>query len=136
MTTLLCLTRSCPLDGGASFGLIDAEGFLGHIIPGQPVSSGAAAEANSLEFTEPTLSLQFIDVAEMLKNLSALPNVSKRLPRNVSGRHRQVTTGEDVAAVRDKADPRSGQTASGHCVHPAVFLTAADGSVRMQFRDR
>ena len=136
MARLLRLTASCPLDSGVSFGLIDAEGFLGHIVAGQPVSSPAAAEANSLEFTESTLALQFVDVAEMLKNLPVLPNVSKRLPRHVSGRHRQVATGEDVAAVRDKANPRPGQTASGHGVHPGVFLTAADGSVRMQFPDR
>src|SRR5271165_3460755 len=96
---------------------VNAERFLIEIVASGGVSASAASHANVAKLAATALSLQVVDIAELIEYHRVLPDLSERLLSEISGQGRQISTGIDFALMRDETHRGSGEAALGHGVH-------------------
>src|SRR5271165_63115 len=96
---------------------VDAEWFLIQIISGGGIRARAAAHADVAELAAAALSLQIVNIAQLVEDERVLPNVGERLLAQIPRQCRQVATGIDLAPMRNETYCGSGQASLGHGVH-------------------
>src|SRR5580700_6687553 len=97
--------------------LVDAERLLVEIVPGGGIGARTATHADIAELATAALALQVVDVAELIEHHGVFPDVCERLLFQVSCQCRQISTGIDLALMRDETHRGSSQASLGHGVH-------------------
>jgi hypothetical protein len=95
-------------------GLIDAIGFLGHVIPREFIGARPAAAADLPELTSSAFSPIAIGIAEISEDFRIHPDLLERLFFYISAIQFKVAAGLNLADMGDEAERDAPQTSSGH----------------------
>jgi hypothetical protein len=93
--------------------LINAIGFLRHIVSGGFVGPGPAAAADLSELTPSALSFIAFGVPEILEDFASGPDLMERLFQHIPTAQLQVAAGLNLAGMRDKTERDSAQASPG-----------------------
>jgi hypothetical protein len=106
------------LPGHRLKGLIDAIGFLPHILPGDFVSPCPATSADFSEFTPSTFSLIAIGIPKVLENFGLFPNLPETFFHDISTIQFQIAAGLNLAKMGNETEGDASQTSTGHGIQP------------------
>jgi hypothetical protein len=101
--------------------LIDAIGFLRHVLPGDFVSPCPATSADFSELTPTAFPLIAFGIAEILEDFRLGPDFLKRFFPDISTIQFQIATGLDLADIGDEAEGDTPETSTGHGIQPMFF---------------
>ena len=100
-----------------TFRLVDAERLFSEIVAGCRISACAATHANIFELAAAAFSLQILAVAEFVEHYRIFPDVGESLFSQIPRQSRQISTGIDLALMRNETHGGSGQASLGHSIH-------------------
>ena len=96
---------------------VDAEWLFIEIVAGGGKGARAASHANVAELAATALAFQVVDVAQLIEYHRVFPDIGERLLFQIPGQSRQISTGINLALMRNETDGGSGQASLGHGVH-------------------
>jgi hypothetical protein len=96
---------------------VNAEWLFSEKVSGGGEGAGATTHTDVTEFAAAALPFQVIVITKFVEDHGVRPDIGKALLAQVTSERGQITAGENLALMGDKANACARQAAFGHGVH-------------------